>query len=208
MSAANPQVNVTLGESNVRNAIAGADLETLRAGVAWYGIVRAECHVMAKEFGVPFRVIAGIVAVLSATAPWEQNKVATRRILESWHSGTRNAEDMPAVVRNHLAVVKAVLMLQTGKVAEHIVKVAPTYRTQSWKTLVFWYNISGKSTRRVTIDVWMWRLISGDMSSQKRPKGCEYMVCERIVQKVAREFGLRPCDAQAVAWMTLTGKVA
>ena len=208
MSAARPEVNVTIGERNVRHAIASADADILRHGVAWYAIVRAECHALAQEFGVPFRTVAGIVAVLSSTAPWEQNKVATRRILQAWHDGTRTAEDMPAVARNHLVVTKTTMMLHGANVTDTIVNRAPSYRTQSWKTLCFYYNIAGISTRRVTVDVWMWRLISGDTASQKRPEGAEYMVCERIIQKVAKEFGLRPCEAQAVAWMTLTGKVA
>jgi hypothetical protein len=177
------------------------------AGMAWYDQARQDILALARKYEVSADACFGGAAALSSLMPWERNLPALESILKAWAAGVRDAVDMPAVSRSHDPVRKTVAMLKGARPLDTIVKRGKA-KSQAWKTLSFYLNLSGKSTRRATIDVWMWRILSGDMTSQHRPKGTQYMECESILRTLALDYGIRVHALQAALWVGVTGKAA
>jgi hypothetical protein len=206
MSAAKPDFNINDAISNVMTAAIQAEPSHVIDGYDWYDMVRADLINLADDFGIDFHSLAAIVAIYSGTKGWESNVSAALLTVEEWLRGIP-FEDMHCPVRNSLQMRKAIDILNGANPMDTIVAWG-TSGTRNWKTKVFYMNIIGRSTRRVTIDVHMWRLITGDWNSNHRPTGREYVAAEHVFKFVANELGLRPMDLQAIVWVSITGKGA
>lgn len=177
-------------------------------GTEWYDTAREDIRALADTYSVDFYAACGSAAALSSLMPWQRNLPALESILKAWAAGVRDAAAMPAVARSHDPVRKSVRMLSGERPMEVIVKRTGKARTQAWKTLSFYLNLSGRSTRRATIDVWMWRILSGDMATNHRPTGQLYLDCEAVLRTLALDYGVRVNVLQAALWVGVTGKAA
>jgi hypothetical protein len=207
MSATAPALDYDAMAHRAFTALVNASDEGIAKGAGWYPEAWEECKAVAARYpGVTPRMVAAITAVFSSFMPWERNVPAAEKVIRAYAEGRRGSE-LPGVTRNYDCVRKAEAILGGANPMTTIVK-REKARSQCWKTLVFYMNIIGRTTRRACIDVWMYRILSGDMASQHRPKGAEFMLCERAIREAADRVGLRACDAQAIMWCTVTGKGA
>jgi len=175
-------------------------------GERWYAECRAELINIASAELVSLRVLAGIVATFSAMMPWERNIAAAVQVVRAYNAGKRGSE-LPAVTRNFGAVLKAEKMLAGAEPSQTIVARKRTIAGQSFKTLSFFYNILG-ARNIVTVDVWMWRVLTGMGTSEHRPEGHLYVMCADVMRQVAYEFGIAPADLQAIVWVDAVVKPA
>lgn len=183
-----------------------SDNDCLTHGMEWYALARIELMNLAREYGHSFNSVAAAAAVLSSCMPWERNIPALVELLNAWRDGKRGTE-LPGVSRN-FECVRKFERLMNGETPERvIVKRGKSVAGQSFKTLNFYFNLSGAS-HFVTVDVWMFRAMTGDTVTTYRPDGYLYVACASIIRNVAYELGIEPMQLQAIVWMLLVEKQA
>jgi hypothetical protein len=173
-------------------------------GNEWY-VSYAPSIIMhiADTYATDYTTVAAVMAVFSSTCGWQQNIVATDRFIRAYMEGARG-RSLPAVVRNGLAMRKAEALMG-GADPEGTIVSRKASHVQSWKTLCFYWNLTGQ-TDRVTVDVWMWRALSSDPDTQYRPEGWHYMMCESVLMALAENVGMSGPALQAALWVTIRGK--
>lgn len=180
-----------------------APVNAWQDGYDWYkSYAPSIINDIATRYGVSYESVAACMAVLSSTNGWDKNVVATERIISAFVNGARGTE-LPAVSRNYECVRKCERILMGDDPEDTIVKRAASH-VQSWKTLCFYWNLCGM-TDRVTVDVWMWRILSADDTTQYRPEGWHYMMCESVLLSVAEEYGIDGPALQAIVWIVIRG---
>jgi len=208
LRAATPSIALSLARVHTWGTMRARLVTMLRSDTrdTWHNVAAVDWYVsyapsmimsLADRYGFTYETVAAIVAVMSAMMPWDRNVTACEELIAAYVAGARGT-DLPGVTRNYECIRKAERLLGGADPESTIVKRAAGH-VQSWKTLCFYYNLCGM-TDRVTVDVWMWRVLSDDMSSTYRPEGWHYMMCESVIMSVAEEFGVTGPTLQSVAW--------
>jgi hypothetical protein len=173
---------------HIRNYLALATSEQRREGIAWYGASAASTiESIARETGLDFEHVAGVVALLSPRVRWYKNIEGARDFCRAYVSGN------PEPYANGL----------------------PYNRRKAWQWLhtrdyelltgnkvsAFYQNLTGNE-QRVTVDTWAIRAATrcklDAVDSTRR-----YYEVERAYQRVAREHGLTPAQCQAIVWVVI-----
>lgn len=161
-------------------------------GLSWYARAHAQCVELAAEFNLPLNLVIGIVAVLSPQTKWTENIRYARNSLLVFTGQVAREDITIGVFPDNLA--KAQAMFLTGEVFPHL---------SGDKVVSFYHNMLDPYGRKyVTIDrhaiqAWQGRYDGGG-SSATTPG---YELISECYRKVAAEFNIAPCQAQAIAWV-------
>jgi hypothetical protein len=168
-------------KSHIMRHIQSADASTFATGLAWYDLARAHVASAASDAGMSLtRGAIGAFAALSPRVTYREN-VRLFGVLLS-HGPAR----VPALTAN---VESAVRCLEDDAF--------PAGR----KVGAFARCIAGDSDA-VCIDTWAMRA-AGVKAEKPSPK--VFARIEKAYRAVAREIGVTPCQAQAIAWCSIRG---
>ena len=84
---------------NAREIVARFTLATtqeVELGLAWYPSAAAICTRMDNKYGVPFDVVAAVIAALSPNVKWEDNVIAAELMLKVYAAGGSD-DDLNAI---------------------------------------------------------------------------------------------------------------
>lgn len=176
--------------ANLSAVVDTADPVDVAAGVGWYPLARRIIRGIARHHDdtVTVDMVTGLVAASSPRSSWPDNLRAAHRIA-----------DDPAAVRHVIPSVRStVAAIRDGH--------RPLSVIRGSKSRAFHRNLSGDMAA-VTVDVWMMRILAGDMDMNGRTvKALErtgaYGMAADAVRMVAHRWPwpVRPAELQAIGW--------
>lgn len=189
--------------ATLADSLRRASDEALEAGCDWYpdgphrtGTVGGDAVLaFAREYRISYRRAAAVVAVCNMNNTWAGSLTQSRAILDAHRAG-------------HKRPPRAGLPVSTAR-AWAVLNDAPLTRENIGgrsgdKTWNFYRNLCG-DTDGVTCDRWACRAAGLPDSFHQTSRRYEFLAdCYR---DAAAEVGLTPAQAQAVAWITVRGKV-
>lgn len=169
-------------------------------GMTWYDRAQDFCRNTGLELGVPYDVVAAVVAVLSPRQSWVDNKNYAHGIIEWFQSGldTPNTEDFPVFKVN---VDKAWGILTANQNNETF-----TQFVRGPKVTAFYHNLLGHNAY-LTIDTHALNAWCGGVREFHKYTKKERTQCDADYRVVAEHLGLAPSALQAIIWVTWRGMV-
>lgn len=183
---------------SVRNILAtyyqATELEQVE-GLRWYQTAHAWAAAVARRYGIPTAVAAGVVAALSPSVSWEINLRDAETLIDAWYHGIPAEAVTVSTYTNNK--VKAYRILQRGSIDGAF---NPATGPKTW---AFADNILHPETSdAVTVDrhayaCWLGRV----------PESCPTLTGKRYQQiaddyrAAAAHLGIRPCQLQAICWL-------
>ena len=161
-------------------------------GLSWYDEKRVRLRRLSERSNVPFASTCGICAVMSPLTNWDDNFLATDKMLKMKE---RPNEEIADVVSKHTTLGKSVekaLALLRGEKRIHQVVRGPKVRP-------FFYNLSGDLSR-VTVDRIMWDAVGRFGLSSDTPTGNARTGIISAVKMLATLYDLKPAQIQAIVW--------
>ena len=158
------------------------------AALSWYADAREIATTVADALGVSVDAGAGIIAALSPRCPWSRNVALS---LDYAHG--RDVRTIGA----HVAKCDAIVATDRAG-GDPLAQFGAT----SPKTGAFARNIAG-DLDAVTVDVWALR--AAGVTDRDTPTVVQYREISAAYARVARERGLSPAVAQALAWIVERG---
>lgn len=141
----------------------------------WYSVANHEIREVCRRENWNPDTFAAVLALTSPRTPVRKNVQTTIRFFGQ--GGLHNQSLLPAIVK------PLARYLQGEEV-------------NGPKTGPFYLNLTGLNPYAITIDVWVARGlgIKESVPRKDREKG------ERIIRRIAAEYGILPCEAQAALW--------
>lgn len=180
---------------NLRGWYKRASDEHIKLGLEWYDDAINYSTILADEYNSTSYTCAGVIAILSPLNEWERNKHDARQVFEAVKKG-KSYND-----------IKVCTFDSNKKKAFDFVKGKIKLSESSPKTYAFSRNIGLKDENYVTIDRWHLRACR---TLSKTPKKCsvsctpkQYELIQAETIKVAKEFGIKPYQFQAIIWVTI-----
>lgn len=172
-----------------------ASSENIRKGMHWYREAQDFCKDLNEKYGIDLYVCAAVVSCLSPNNKWERNKVDAEAVIVAFINGI-NPDNIKVCTydRNKL---KAFKVLNGEMIAE-----------SSPKTHAFAMNVGRLSSEHITIDKWHIRaclcgIDEGAVDCVDSITAKQYRRIEQITSMVAKEFGLKGYELQAIIWVTI-----
>lgn len=172
------------------------NLDVWEDGKQWYS--EAQSFVWETAFQLEYTnyEVACIVAILSPNNKWERNKLDTITVLKAFRAGL--GPDQVKVCTYNANKQKAFDFLAGN--------VDLSYKSP--KTHSFAMNVGLQSPDHITVDKWHLRACVGRPHEGIYPavESCttaQYRRVERLTAEVARSFGLKGYEAQAIIWVMI-----
>lgn len=184
-------------KQNLRNVIKLATPENWVQGLAWYSEAHLFCTEIHRQTSLTLGQVAGITAALSPQCSWQVNKKAAKHLAFGL--------DCVGYTGYKVNVSKAKRIMQ-GEDIERVLGKGTRYGA---KVRAFYDNILNPATSDcVTIDTHAIRaaydlvdvpvhLIRAVFESKLN------LEIQSAYVAVAKEYNVRPCQLQAVAWLTV-----
>jgi len=169
-----------------------ASTDAVEAGLAWYPIARRWCKVKAREYGVRPVVVAALISALSPRNKWERNLYDAEQVLINYAEGFQHPFN----------IVSGTFRRNVEKAWNVVTLDKPALVTTSPKTRAFVDNIINPVSKRVTVDVWAYRICQGDMTlGAVSFTDKQYTTYASAYREVAVEHKLKACEVQAITWV-------
>ena len=176
-------------------AISNASDEAIEAGIGWYSVANAHAVDIAGKLDCSVARAAAIMAVLSPMVSWTNNLSDAYALA---------ADNSPHVATYALGpnIDKARRLIgHRDFTPEHITDIIGGRKVNA-----FWLNISNPlHSSAVTLDTHMANLFGIDASDVFEIVGV-YDALSLGVSDAAEVLGIRPCQAQAIAWLVQSGR--
>lgn len=181
--------------SNLFKVYYQANANDLENGLTWYSSAHNVVTRLSSRYNVTLEQACGVIAALSPGAQWERNIEDAELFISYWSAGNRGKR-LPSV---------GVYGRNNRRKAERILGgEKPLTVLGGPKVTAFYTNILDPSNNRVvTIDRHAKSAAYGvadENTSLVRPSEYEYLT--RHFRYCAAKLNLRPCDFQAICWVT------
>jgi hypothetical protein len=175
-----------LAKAKTLEAIGFASAEAVEAGTGWYAVANAYAQDLAGDEMSTGRA-AAIMAVLSPMVTWANNLGDATAVVQG--------EEPTYALGSNIAKAER---LMAGESLTDVIG--------GRKVNAFWLNISNPlHSVAVTLDTHMAELFGVDPSDVFQTFGV-YDALSLGVSDAAQDEGLRPCQAQAIAWLVQSGR--
>lgn len=191
--------NYRFTSTRLKNLISTLNEEDTQASLNWY----KEAHTFATELMIKhnlnLRTICKVIAVLSPSVTWEQNKKDTSTIIKAYLAGDSINSFTVSTYGNNKLLAWGILN-ETDDL---------TPKATNPKTYSFYENIFNPyCSRHVTIDRWAIKALTTKKSLYGTPlRGKLYKESVKVYKRLAQEMNLLPNQVQALAWVVIRGKV-
>jgi hypothetical protein len=165
-------------------------------GLRWYNEAQDWARYLSETFDIePYRT-AAVISALSPNNKWERNKVDAFNVCQAWKDGKTAEEVRVCTYGANKRKAFAILSGDTEITAK------------SPKTHAFAANVGLLAADFVTVDKWHIRacLCSPKEGIKDTVESCtpaQYRRLEAITLKLARKYGLKGYELQAVIWVTI-----
>lgn len=180
---------------NLRFWFKNANQEQVLQGLHWYDDASQYASCLSSEFDTTKEIAAGVLAASSPQNKWERNKIDAYNILNAVNKNI--PMDQVKVSTFNKNKYKA---FEVAKGNTEILKSSP-------KTYAFARNIGAGDDNYVTVDRWHIRACKTISSKPKKISDSitlkQYNQIQSETVKVAREFGIKPYQLQAIVWVTI-----
>ena len=179
---------------NLLNVLEQATSQEVIEGMGWYEQAHEMARTLADQYRLSLDVVAGVIAALSPRSRWERNVVDAERMIAAYASG-RDPHAVP-VGTFHRNKERAIEILESG--TRHGV-------LSGLKVCDFADSVENPTNGAVTVDshaynAWLGeRAIRNGTGPRITPK--RYRECAEAYKKVAKLYGIRPSQAQAIIWL-------
>jgi len=185
-------------KDRLRHVFGLAEPRYIAAGKLWYTEAHEFALAVADATGVPIGRVCGVIAALSPSVRWGDNKRQAEALCQAYAEG----EDLLNVVVTTYGrqAVKAREILSPDKYVGWSLEGALGKR--AFKTTAFFHNIrSPRTSRSVTIDQ---HIVAAAGLIDIWTTGAQwcYDRVSKAIRELAEEKGLRPCQVQAIVWIT------
>lgn len=191
-------MNKRIGTNNIERVLNLATEEEVQKGLAWYRDARAFAKRMANTYNVSRGVAIAVLASLSPRNKWVRNLIDVETCLVA-HSEGFGPE--------HVTVSTFGAMKE--KAFRIIRENRPILALTSAKVASFYDNIRNPESQEVTVDIHAFSIFMGFRAEQGTLTGNNYETIASAYRAVARKYGMRPYEVQAITWVVwqrLTGK--
>jgi len=180
---------------NLRTWFDRASKEEVLSGMTWYNEAQRYAQFLATEHDTTPEIAAAVISALSPNNKWERNKLDASIVFAAVETSTP-VESIK--VCTYDANKRKAYNIASGKLV--IDKSSP-------KTYAFAQNVGNLSSDFVTIDKWHLRACrTSSVSPRKVSTTCtakQYRLIEEETVKVAKEYGLKGYEFQAIIWVTI-----
>lgn len=168
---------------NIRNWISRATPEQAQAGESWYFAANQWCHELARESGVEFPRVVGVLAALSPSTTWERNLQDARAMIlgyGAWSYTTygTNVDKARRILSGELGALSG----------NKVTAFADCIANPHW-------------TLAVCVDRHAVSIACGEQSPATLHSNT-YDAIASAYRRVALTYGIKPHQAQAIAWVT------
>jgi len=165
-------------------------------GLRWYNEAQDWAKYLSETFGIDRYKTAGVISALSPNNKWERNKVDAFNVCQAWKDG-KTAESV--TVSTYGANKRKAFAILNGDTE---------ITAKSPKTHAFAANVGLLASDFVTVDIWHIRacLCSPKEGIKDSVESCtpaQYRRLEAITLKLARKYGLKGYELQAIIWVTI-----
>lgn len=172
-----------------------ASSNNIRNGMVWYSEAQDFCKYLNEKYGIDLYVCAAVVSCLSPNNKWERNKVDAEAVIVAFINGI--SPDNIKVCTYNRNKLKAFRVLNGELIAE-----------SSPKTHAFAMNVGRLSSDHITIDKWHIRAClcgvdEGAVDCIESITIKQYRRIEQLTSMVAKEFGIKGYELQAIVWVTI-----
>jgi hypothetical protein len=157
-------------------------------GKNWYNDAQQFSKELSEKYGIELTKVANVVSALSPNSKWLQNKIGAEKMINNFVLG--NSVESFKVQTFNTNKYKAWNVLTNGILID----------SKSKKTFAFASNILGQDDN-VTIDLWHLRACFGCTIEGLSEKN--YILIQDVTVKLARQFGLKGYEFQAILWLTV-----
>ena len=183
--------------SNLRHWCNQASDQEIQDGLNWYSRANEVANEMSGKNFSPL-VTAGVISALSPNNKWKRNLIDARAVLH-------------AVESNHSSVAVKVCTYTTNKLkAFEIARGNQEILAKSPKTYAFAKNVGELDENFVTIDVWHVRACQTRSNKRKELQSTitplQYKIIQEETLKVAKEFGIKGYEFQAIVWVAIRNR--
>lgn len=179
--------NKTSIARQVNQIMKQVSIDTLQTGKDWYVSAHVFAESLALKYSLPLDRVVGIIAALSPSTRWKQNKVDAENIIRDGELAT-----VTTYGRNKQ---KALDILAGGD---------PFKIVHGRKVTPFFINILDPTDKAfVTVDRWILRTFGIiDKKEQKKVFDSDkrYEFIADVIRRKAEDYNLVPCQLQAVIW--------
>lgn len=165
-------------------------------GLRWYNEAQDWAKYLSETFDIEPYKTAAVISALSPNNKWERNKVDAFNVCQTWKDG-KTAES-----------VKVCTYGANKRKAFAILSGGTEITAKSPKTHAFAANVGLLASDFVTVDKWHIRacLCNPKEGIRDTVESCtpaQYRRLEAITLKLARKYGLKGYEVQAVIWVTI-----
>jgi hypothetical protein len=183
--------------SNLRHWFNQASDQEIQDGLNWYARANEAANEMAGKNFSPL-VTAGVISALSPNNKWKRNLIDARAVLN-------------AVENKQSSIAVKVCTYTNNKLkAFEIARGNQEILARSPKTYAFAKNVGELDDKFVTIDVWHLRACQTRSNKRKELQSTitplQYKVIQEETLKVAKEFGIKGYEFQAIVWVAIRNR--
>jgi hypothetical protein len=176
---------------NLRKLFAAATDADKAQGLNWYPNAEAGARAWAERMQLDARTVAAVIAAISPQCDWTSNLKIALEVIAG----------QPRVTGGALrANVDKARRIHADRALDIV-----GYFKDAPKVSAFCQNLQGNGAR-VTIDTHAVQAAVNDPLWRKSLHSQAYRIFADVYASVAKEFGLRPCDFQAVIWCAWKAK--
>lgn len=177
-------------------------------GLLWYREANTFAQALADETGITLQKSAGVVSALSASTRWSQTKNDAEALCQSYALGKDMYEVTLHTYGKQCEKARNILDTQADI---RLTAVLELLGRRAFKTRAFLgciFDPTGEKRpfwRPVCIDRHMISAAGLDSKWTQGAKGC-YDTLVGLVIEAAEAFDVRPCEAQAIVWVTFLAR--
>jgi hypothetical protein len=179
-----------------------ASTQEVQDGLKWYPKAHTDCQRMARiktKGAFSPLICAGVVSALSPNNKWNRNLYDAENVLQAV------ADNKPS------DSVKVCTYTSNKLKAFEIARGNKEILSKSPKTYAFAKNVGELDEKFVTIDVWHLRACQTRSLTRKQDvresvTPLQYKIIQEETMKVAKEFGLKGYEFQAIVWVTIRNR--
>ncbi len=168
----------------------------IESGKAWYREAQTYTQFLSETFKIDSYTCAAVISELSPNNKWERNKIDAFNVIQAFKA-KKKPDDVSCCTYN--ANKRKVFNILKGKLA---------LNAKSPKTHAFAMNVGLLSSDHVTIDKWHVRACltspsEGIRETVESVTPAQYRRIEAITVKLAKKYGLKGFEFQAIVWVTM-----
>lgn len=171
----------------------------IESGKAWYREAQTYAQFLSETFKIDSYTCAAVISALSPNNKWERNKVDAFNVIQAFKA-KKKPEDVSCCTYN-----------ANKQKAFEILKGNLELSAKSPKTHAFAMNVGLLSPDHITVDKWHIRACltspsDGIKETVEVVTPAQYRRLEAITVKVAKKYGLKGFEFQAIVWVTIKRK--